>query len=283
MKISVYITSYNQKTYLNEALQSVLNQTLMPFEIIIIDDASDDGSQDLISNYCIKFPNLIKSVFNPENKGISACRNIALNLVKGDYTTWLDGDDIYLPRKLEVQSNLIKKGGVNLVYTNYYYAKDDISNLYQIWCSNINEITKSKNIFKAVVCRNFPMSNLFRYELVETKMLKSIGGYDENLKIYEDFDFRIRLCETANTTFSFEPLIVYRIHGKGLSNASKENHLISLNYIYRKYENLFLNLPTTDREEIMRFIDRNLSNFNKKPVSLKHKIKRKLKKIIDRN
>ena len=93
MKISVYITSYNQKAYLKEAVESVLCQTYMPFEILIIDDASTDGSQDLIAKYCEQFPQLIKSFINLVNKGIAYCRNKSLSLLNGEESsgTWTLG------------------------------------------------------------------------------------------------------------------------------------------------------------------------------------------------
>lgn len=284
MKISVYITSYNQKSYLKEAIDSVLGQTLLPFEIWIVDDASTDGSQELIANYCNKFPELIKSYNNTVNRGITYCRNKALSLVNGDYISWLDGDDIYLPKKLEVQATLVKNTGANLVYTNYYYSKKDILNIYQIWCSNRNELPKTKNIFAYVMAREFPRSNLFRYELVEAKLLKSISGYDENLKIYEDFDFRIRLSEYATTAYSLEPLSIYRVHGEGLSNAKKELHSDSLNYIFKKYEEKILELPPAEiamiKKNMNDFLLRFMAEKTVEPTLI-HRIKRKLIRIFN--
>ena len=64
MKISVYITSYNKIQYIEQSINSVLSQTLKPFEIVIIDDASQDGSQDLIKSFASKYSNLIFPIFN---------------------------------------------------------------------------------------------------------------------------------------------------------------------------------------------------------------------------
>ena len=101
MKISVYITSYNNIEYLEKAIDSVINQSLMPFEVIIVDDYSHDDSRSLILSYANKYPELIKPIFNEKNLGIPLTRNVALKAVTGDLITSLDGDDYYYSKKLE--------------------------------------------------------------------------------------------------------------------------------------------------------------------------------------
>ena len=68
MKISVYIISHNQKDYLKPAIESVLNQTLRPSQILIIDNNSSDGSQELIKSFCSKHSSLIEAIYNDKNK-----------------------------------------------------------------------------------------------------------------------------------------------------------------------------------------------------------------------
>ncbi len=287
MNISVYITSYNQQEYLKEAIESVLSQTLLPKEIWVIDDASTDGSQETIRNYINKYPNLIKAHFNDTNKGITFCRNKGISLVSEEYATWLDGDDIYLPQKLEIQAKLIQETKSDVVCTNFYLAEDNISNLVRIWCSDIKQLPSSENIFTNVLSRKFPRSTLFRYELVKTDLLKSVGGYDKKLRIYEDFDFRIRLCKYAKVSFSFLPLSVYRLHSNGLSRAPKELHIVSLTYIFEKYRKDIQNLPKKKKEEVESAINIYLERFDgveveKKRKSLKNSFKSKLKRLIDK-
>ncbi|MEL6812390.1 MAG: glycosyltransferase family 2 protein [Bacteroidota bacterium] len=283
MKISVYITSYNQKEYLKVAVDSVLAQTLQPYEIVIVDDCSSDGSQEVINEYCEAHPSLIKAHFNNENKGITKSRNVALSLVTGEYTTWLDGDDKYLPEKLEVQAKVVRQSGADVVYTNFYYSKSDINEYHRIWCSNRNELPSSSHIYFDVIARNFPQSTLFRYELVQTDLLKNVGGYDEQLKIYEDFDFRIRLTKNSKVSYSFLPLSVYRLHEEGLSRAKKDLHLDSLKYIYSKYESDVQALPEPKRTEIQSSIQKVFAIFEppkQLQPSLISRIKGKLLKWI---
>jgi glycosyltransferase involved in cell wall biosynthesis len=285
MNISVYITSYNQKAFLKEAIDSVLAQTLLPNEIVIIDDASTDGSQDLIQEYCLRETNII-SHFNKENKGITKNRNLALSLVTGDLITWLDGDDVYLPDKLKTQFELIQQTNADLVYTNFYISEDQIDSIKRVWCSDISQLPQGNNILKEVLSRNFPRNALFRYEMITRDLLNEIGGYDEKIDIYEDFEYRIRLAEKANTAFSMKALSIYRLHGKGLSNKEKSVHLSCLNYIHEKHKKLILNFNPKEQEQINNSIAKYLSNFKDKKISedntLKLKIKRKLKRLIDK-
>lgn len=113
-RISVLITSYNQKTFLTEAIESVLSQTLQPFEIIIVDDCSTDGSQKIIENYTRNHPDIIKAYYHKQNLGIGKNRAFAQMQAKGDWLTYLDGDDRFLPEKLEMEFKTLQQhlGGV---------------------------------------------------------------------------------------------------------------------------------------------------------------------------
>ena len=285
MNISVYITSFNQREFLKEAIDSVLEQTLQPNEIVIVDDASTDSSQDLIEEYSLK-ESIIKPHYNKENLGITKTRNIALSLVTGDLITWLDGDDVYLPDKLKIQYELMQQVNADLVYTNFYISEKDINTIKKVWCSDISQLPESNNVLKEVLSRDFPRNTLFRYEMISKYLLNNIGSYDEKIDIYEDFEYRIRLTTNAHTAFSMKALSVYRLHGEGLSNKSKAIHKSCLSYIYRKHEKLIYSFTPKQQEEVNRIINKNLSKFENKKISekksLKFKIKKKLKYLIDK-
>jgi len=257
----------------------------MPYEIVIIDDCSKDGSQELINTYKVTYPDLIKTHFNDNNLGIVQARNIALSMVSGNYVTWLDGDDIYLPNKLEVQASIVMSTQATLVYSNFYFAHNEIRNLKNVWFSDINQLPKAKNIFPDVITRNFPSDTLFRYELVEKELLKDAGTYDSNLKIYEDFDFRIRLCKTAIVEFTIEPLSVYRLHSEGLSKADKGLHKSCLNYIFDKYEDDINKLPESYRLKVNAHINALADTLNNSQLNrntFKVRFKKKIIGLINK-
>ena len=120
IRISVIITSYNHRAYLVEAIESVLGQTRPPHEIIVADDESSDGSQDTIRDYERRYPGLVRGLLQERNRGIPENRNAALRIVTGNYVGILDGDDCFLPHKLEAQvAALQQRPGARVVYGNF--------------------------------------------------------------------------------------------------------------------------------------------------------------------
>lgn len=259
-KISVYITSYNQKEYLEKAIDSVLNQTLRPFEILIIDDCSTDGSQDLISKFESEY-SFIRAIYHQENIGITRTRNQALDLINGDYVTYLDGDDRFISTKLEDEYLLMSEyNDVMIVFSNYFYI-DANGNRISLWADKIKP--PEGNIFKEVFCRNFPRNNIFRNELINTKALNEIH-YDNNLNIYEDWDFRIRLTKEYNAVYCNKLLSEYRIHEGGLSRSNPWKHKYAFEYIFAKNEYLLEDLSKKDKQKIQSRFNHFITKFSEK-------------------
>ncbi len=245
-KISVYITSYNQKEYLVEAIESVLSQTLSPHQIIIVDDFSNDGSQELIAKYAQKYPNLIFPIYHRKNFGVVRTRIDALKAVTGDYVTYVDGDDRFLPEKLEREFNVLSGNSkAQIAYSNNYYI-NPAGQRIGIWADE----TKPPQgyVFKETFARRFPKNNLFRMEIVDYQALKSVGFHDPDITIYEDFDLRIRLTKHFQVAFCDAPLSEIRLHDNGLSKLKAKQHLESLEFIYHKNKDLLVDLNEYDRK-----------------------------------
>jgi glycosyltransferase involved in cell wall biosynthesis len=244
--ISIIITSYNQELYLKEALISALAQTLPAYEIIIVDDASTDGSVELIKEYQKEYPAIIKPIFNTINIGVTKSRNKALNLLSGDYFTFLDGDDTFLPYKLELEYKAISKDSeTGFVFSNFYFI-DSTGKNQSIWASP--NFTKAENIFIQTIGLEFPGLCPFRSELVRTSLLKSTEFYDENLNIWEDFEFRIRLAsQSKKSIYISRPLSNYRRHPKGLSSQNQYDVAGVFDYIFKKHKQLTDSLPEHQR------------------------------------
>ena len=101
IKISVIIPTFNRAFLVKRAIQSVLNQSFQPYEIIVIDDGSIDGTGELIKT---EFP-LIKYIWQ-QNSGISHARNLGIQKSQGNWLAFLDSDDEWLPKKLEMQTRI---------------------------------------------------------------------------------------------------------------------------------------------------------------------------------
>ena len=99
-RVSVILPAYNAEAYLKEAIDSILNQTFPDFQLIVINDCSTDGTEEIIRQYAD--PRLVP-VKNEKNLGIAATLNRGLSLAQGDYIARMDADDISLPHRLERQ------------------------------------------------------------------------------------------------------------------------------------------------------------------------------------
>src|SRR6185295_19151753 len=95
MKISVIIPAYNQARWLPECIESALQQTLTAHEIIVVDDGSTDDTREVVSRYPVRH-------IYQKNAGVSAARNRGIQEATGEWIALLDGDDYWLPRKLEL-------------------------------------------------------------------------------------------------------------------------------------------------------------------------------------
>ncbi|MFA7388245.1 MAG: glycosyltransferase, partial [Thiohalobacteraceae bacterium] len=248
-RVSVYITSYNQQDWLREAIDSVLSQSVMPHEIIIVDDASSDGSQALIETYRDRYPQLIKRIFHSRNQGIARTRIDALDAVTGDYVTYVDGDDRFLPDKLERElAALAAHPGAELVYSNFYFI-DAEGKRTALWAED-TDVVHTGWIFPHVFARNFPKRTLFRNELVATTALRRTGLHDPELGLFEDFELRIRLTFGLEATYCDHPLAEYRPHPGSLSHADLREHLAALDYIHTKNASLLSILSAENRDYV---------------------------------
>ena len=106
--ISIITPSYNSESYLEECINSVLNQTYSNWEMLIVDDGSTDASRDIINRYA-NSEIRIKPIFLDNNIGAPSARNLAIEKSKGSYLAFLDSDDLWLPTKLDVQLRFMKK------------------------------------------------------------------------------------------------------------------------------------------------------------------------------
>jgi glycosyltransferase involved in cell wall biosynthesis len=250
MKISVYITSYNQKRYLIEAIESVLGQSLPPHQIIIADDGSTDGSQELIASYRNRYPRLVHVICHSVNLGVARTRIDALSAVTGDHVTYVDGDDRYLPEKLEKEARVLAANpAAQIAFSNNYYI-DQQGYRTGVWASA--DSPPEGWVFPETFGRDFPKHNLFRMELIDYQAWKKVGFHDPHLALYEDFDMRIRLTKYYRTVYCPEPLTEYRLHGSGLSSVAASRHLAALEYIYQKNKRFLADLRLSERKEIQR-------------------------------
>ncbi|MEQ8971684.1 MAG: glycosyltransferase [Coleofasciculus sp. C1-SOL-03] len=261
-KISVCITSYNQKNYLIEAIESVINQTIEPWEIIVVDDCSTDGSQEIIDEYARAYPKLIRPFFHRKNLGISLNKRFAQERANGDLFTYLDGDDRFLPKKLQIElETLMSNPDARAVYSNFYYI-DEYGQRIKLWADG-NITMPCGNIFREVfIFDDFPNSILLRNELVDYQSMKEVGFYDPDFALYEDWEWRIRFAKRFKIIYCPEPLAEYRRHSKCVSGSPTLERLKFIKKGYLKNFYLLQDLPKSDYVNIQKKMHYNFAKMH---------------------
>ena len=122
MKISVVIPTYNRIALVERAIDSVLRQSIKPFDIIVVDDGSDDGTSEMIKK---KYRSI--NLVQQQNSGVSAARNNGIKHAKGDWISLLDSDDEWTEKKLENQADrLIKTPEYDFCHTNEIWIRNGV-------------------------------------------------------------------------------------------------------------------------------------------------------------
>ncbi len=195
-EISVIIPTYNRCDLLKRAINSVIKQTIMPKEIIIVDSGSTDQTYQMVSSL---FPEI--NYFIEKKRGVSAARNKGILESKSKWVAFLDSDDAWKPTKLEKQ----------MEYSLFNQDKYRIIHTDETWYRNkkfLNQLKKHKksggNIFKnsLQLCCISPSSVVLKKQIFE-----EYGLFDENLEVCEDYDMWIRITSKEEVGFLDSPLV----------------------------------------------------------------------------
>ena len=212
-KVSVVIPNYNYADYVGDAIRSVLAQTYRNFEIIVVNNGSNDNSLDVLS----EFTNEI-IVINQSNKGQSGARNSGIDKSTGDIIAFLDADDIWQPTKLEKQL-LALSDDTHLVYCGISRFDSKSGQIVAI------DFPKYKGSCSSYFLENPGAAVVLGGEstvLVTRELIRKVGMFDTELSISAGWDFYRRCSLHTNFNFVPESLARYRIHGKNMSFKSKE-------------------------------------------------------------
>lgn len=200
---SVIVPLYNKENYVENTLKSILNQTYIDYEILIINDCSTDKSVAKVSPFLSE---KIILIHQEKNKGLSAARNTGIKNSKSDYVVFLDADDLWKPTFLETIKSLIDNFEEAALFgTNYeeiYANEKTITTALNLNKNQINGIIPDffeVNLQQPIYC---PSSLC-----VLKKAIESIGFYDETITYSEDIDFDIRANLQFKLAYSCEVLV----------------------------------------------------------------------------
>lgn len=203
--ITVIIPCYNYASFVGEAIESALNQTLKPQRIVVIDDGSTDESTKVIERYKKQGIELITK----SNEGVVATKNVGIGLSMTTWTVFLDADDVLEPNYLESVYKRALSGRYDIVYTDmrYFGAKDGVHIAGRY---NFTRLLKGNYIHNSA--------------LIATRYLKEVNGYKDAMRGgYEDWELYITLAEAgAKYAYVPKPLLRYRQHENQGRNINAE-------------------------------------------------------------
>ncbi|MBD2242600.1 glycosyltransferase family A protein [Nostoc sp. FACHB-888] len=211
-KISVIIPTYNRKHYLERAINSVLNQTYTDYELIVVDDASTDGTKTFIAE---KYPDVC-CVSLSTNSGASGARNEGIHLARGSFIAFLDSDDEWLPKYLETQIQYIENSTDNVI----------------VFCGCIHQMLDGKiekfscqpwlaypDLTYHLLSENFILTASI--VVVSKKALDKAGYFNESLKICQDKELFLRLFCLGNAVHVPYYLVTKYSHSSNLTGDYK--------------------------------------------------------------
>jgi glycosyltransferase involved in cell wall biosynthesis len=221
---SIIMACHNAAFYVQQAIASVVCQTFTNWELIIVDDASQDNSLTLIKK-ASQTDSRIKYISMAVNVGSSAARNTAIGISKGEWLAILDADDVFLPYKLEKQFEIIRRHNSSLVLVGggcFHINSEGLRSKEYKYSSN------SKTLKKELNGRlKFPPHSSIVYR--KSAFLK-VGDYNQIFSQAEDYDIWLRLSKIGDFTSCTLPLIEYRIHSTNKSNQISKHGFSHIEY-----------------------------------------------------
>jgi len=178
-KVSIVLPSYNGEQYIEQAIQSVLDQSYLNWELIIVNDCSTDGTASIINHYMRK-DSRIQVIHNKENQKLPRSLNIGFRRATGDYFTWTSDDNYYDPDAIEVMASFLEENPqYGLVYC-------DMNDLYEDGTLlRSNRVRSTRHFYSGSY---FGACFLYRRQVAE-----AVGEYDPDMFLAEDYDFFLRL------------------------------------------------------------------------------------------
>lgn len=209
--VTAVIPTYNYGRFLGEAIESVLRQTYPALELIVVDDGSTDNTPDVAGSY----GNRIRYI-RTANQGVSAARNAAIALAKGDLIALLDADDRWQPRKLERQVAIFGNDvAVGMVHSGSRIFDGETN---ATLCEIIPEAAVDFHEMLAWCGISLPST------VVPRKVFEEVGGFDCRYSGAADWEMWIRIAAKYKVVGCQEVLVDYRMHGNNMSGKAIEHY-----------------------------------------------------------
>lgn len=234
--VSIIMPAYNAERTIAESIKSVLNQTYIHWELLIINDGSKDNTSNIIKS--IKDNRII--LIEQENGGVAKARNNGIQNAKGKYVAFLDSDDLWLEEKLDRQIKHLAISQCKLSYSKTLCFKD---NPNQTSDCLVTVALNFEDKDKILIYDFIPILTV----LVEKNILDEVGYFDETLQGTEDWDLWIRILQKHDALYLDDFLTKYRISSTGLSG-NLEKHFLEEEKVWKKNIALYTKKTNNHRQ-----------------------------------
>ena len=207
-KVSVIIPTHNRPVYLRSAITSVLNQTYKDFEIIVVDDASEDDTEQVVAAFGEP---RIRYFRHETGKGDGGARNTGIAHARGDYIGFLDDDDQWLPEKLALQIAVLENSQARVggVYTGHFDISGSDGRI-----TNVSYPIRRGDLSQYALIESCIITSCV---LLRKECFEKVGLFDESIPYCNDRDMWIRIAQSFQFEYIKQPLVKYRVHDNKLS------------------------------------------------------------------
>lgn len=214
--ISIVLPIYNGEKYMRQSIDSIINQTYKNWELIIVDDCSTDSTATIANEY-VKRDNRIRYYKNEINMRLPKTLNRGFSIAKGKYLTWTSDDNLFKPNALEEMYNALKDNeNTHFVYASCEIIDDKGNILDYMYASKMGK--------KQIIGFNI-VGACFMYT---RQVYETIGDYDIDCFLVEDYDYWLRIFANFKTTYIKEILYSYRWHDGALTSTEKKEKINSV-------------------------------------------------------
>jgi glycosyltransferase involved in cell wall biosynthesis len=217
--------NYNKSAYIAEAIESVLAQTMHELELIVIDDASTDGSVGIVEGKS-RGDSRVVLAQQKVRRGASHCRNVGIRLSRADVIAFLDSDDVYAADALEVKYHALETSVVPVVvYSDCWHLDGSGRNLGAGTARPEKPCASSGMIFKEFLIHEMSaQANL----MVPKAFFETVGLYDESVLWGENTDMILRLANKYPFRYIDKQLYGYRLHGENTWNQISSRQMLAM-------------------------------------------------------
>lgn len=238
--VTVYIPTYNRLDLLKRALASVQQQTYSHLEIIVVDDCSTDGTQEFLIQ-AAKEDKRIRYIFKEANSGACVSRNLAIKQATGEFITGLDDDDYFLPNRIEVFVKAAKKNPDAAYYTYYKVKINNVKIKFPLSFLLRSRVIKT---YRKLLIQNYVGNQIF----IRTEVLKSSDGFDESIKIWQDYEYWLRLSKFHHLRFVIIRKVTQIVD---ISHAGERISINKVNYAINSYKKICQKLNLDKKESFI--------------------------------